>query len=462
MSGMRIHLVGIGGAGLSAIARLLKEQGYEVSGSDKAFSPLMEELTREGIRVFTGHKGENVHGASLVLISSAVPVDNPEVQEAIKQGIPVLKRRDFLGWLTQNHKVIAVAGTHGKSTTTAMIAHILDKAGLSPSFIVGGLFVDSGLNARHGQGQYFVIEADEYDRTFLGLKPFLAIVTAVEMDHPDCYPDLDSMKEAYAEFLSQVKPEGYIVGCGDEENVVELMVRAKRPFITYGLKKGNTWQAEPLNQSEAGGRCYLVRMGERTWGPFTLAIPGLQNVKNALGAIASCHCLGVDPEIAGVALSSFRGLKRRFEVKGEVKGVTVVDDYAHHPTEIRATLAAARERFPGREIWAVFQPHTYSRTKALLEEFAASFSQADHVILCDIYAAREKDDLGISSLDILALMDHPDARYIGSLEAATFYLREHLKPGSVLITLGAGDVYKVGEEILEWLRGRFEKEKYGN
>lgn len=446
-------MVGIGGAGLSAIARVLKERGYEVSGSDRAFSPLMEELAKEGIRVFVGHKGENVHGASLILISSAVPGDNPEIQEALKQGIPVLKRRDFLGWLTQGYKVVAVAGTHGKSTTTAMVAHILDRAGLSPSFIVGGIFADSGLNARHGQGEYFVIEADEYDRTFLGLRPFLAIVTAVEMDHPDCYPDLDSMKEAYIEFLKQVEPEGYIVVCGDEENVVEIMARVGRPFITYGLENGNTWQAEPLNGSETGGRHYVVRMGKRTWGPFTLAIPGLQNVKNALGAIASCHCLGVDPEIAGVALGSFKGLKRRFEVKGEARGVIVVDDYAHHPTEIRATLAAARERFPDREIWAVFQPHTYSRTRALMEEFASSFSKADHVVLCDIYAARERDDLGISSRDILALMDHPDARYIGSLEAVAFYLREHLNPGSVLITLGAGDVYRVGEEVLGWLRG---------
>lgn len=454
MSGIRIHLVGIGGAGLSAIARVLKERGYEVSGSDRAFSPLMEELAKEGIRVFEGHKGENVHGANMVLVSSAVPWDNPEVQEAIKQGIPVLKRRDFLGWLTRGYRVVAVAGTHGKSTTTAMIAHILDKAGLSPSFIVGGIFADSGLNARHGRGEYFVIEADEYDRTFLGLRPFLAIITAVEMDHPDCYPDMDSMKEAYAEFLKQVEPEGYIVGCGDEENVVEVMAGAGKPFITYGLKDGNTWQAEPLDQSEAGGRRYVVRMDGRTWGPFTLAIPGLQNVKNALGAIASCHCLGVDPEVAGEALGSFKGLKRRFEIKGEAKGVIVVDDYAHHPTEIRATLAAVRERFPGREIWAVFQPHTYSRTKALLEDFATSFSQADHVVLCDIYAARERDDLGISSMDILALMDHPDARYVGSLEAVAFYLREHLKPGSVLITLGAGDVYRVGEEVLEWLRGK--------
>lgn len=450
---MRIHLVGIGGAGLSAIARVLKGRGYEVSGSDRTSSPLMEELAKEGIVVFAGHKRENVHEAGMVLISSAVPADNPEVQEALKQGIPVLKRREFLGWLTQGYKVVAVAGTHGKSTTTAMIAQTLEKAGLSPSFIVGGILIGSNLNARHGQGQYFVIEADEYDRTFLGLKPFLALITAVEMDHPDCYPDFDSMKDAYVEFLSQVEAGGFILGCGDEENVVEILVKAGKPAITYGFKAGNLWQAEPLSLSESGGRSYVVKMGDKKWGPFSLAIPGLQNVKNALGAVAACYYLGVDPELSGLALSSFQGLKRRFEIKGQEKGIIVVDDYAHHPTEIQVTLAAARERFPGRELWAVFQPHTYSRTKALLEEFAVSFSQADHVILCDIYAAREKDDLGISSKDILVLMDHPDAQYIGSLEAAVFYLQEHLKPGSVLITLGAGDVYQVGEKILEWLQG---------
>jgi UDP-N-acetylmuramate--alanine ligase len=454
---MRVHLVGIGGAGLSAIARVLKERGYEVSGSDRAHSSLLEELAKEGVKVFVGHKGENVHGADIVLISSAVPGDNPEVQEARRLGIPVFKRAEFLGWLTQGYKVIAVAGTHGKSTTTAMVAWILERAGFSPSYIVGGIMANSGLNARHGQGPYFVIEADEYDRTFLGLRPFLALVTALEMDHPDCYPDLEAMKEAFEEFLGRVEPGGYILGCGDEGNVAEVLRKVKGNVITYGLKDGNVWQGESLGLGE-GGHIYQVKMGGRVWGPFSLAIPGLQNVKNAVGAIAACRILGVEPEQSGLALSSFRGLKRRFEIKGEAGGVIVVDDYAHHPTEIKVTLAAARERFPGREIWAVFQPHTYSRTKALLEEFASSFSQADHVIICDIYAAREKDTLGISSLDILALMDHPDAKYIGSLEAVAFYLEEHLKPGAVLITLGAGDVYQVGEKVLEALRGKDEDE----
>ncbi len=455
---MRIHLVGIGGAGLSAIARVLKERGYEVSGSDKAHSPLLEELAREGVRVFVGHEEKNVHGADIVLISSAVPKDNPEVQEARRLGIPVFKRAEFLGWLTRGYRVIAVAGTHGKSTTTAMIAWILEKAGLSPSYIVGGLMADSGLNARHGRGPHFVIEADEYDRTFLGLRPFLALVTALEMDHPDCYPDLEAMKEAFEEFLGRVEPGGYIVGCGDEENVAEILAKVKGNVITYGLKDGNVWQGESLGLGSGEGHSYQVKMGSRAWGPFNLAIPGLQNVKNAVGAIAACYILGVEPELSGLALSSFRGLKRRFEIKGEAKGVIVVDDYAHHPTEIKVTLAAARERFPGREIWAVFQPHTYSRTKALLEEFAQSFHQADHVIICDIYAARERDDLGISSLDILALMDHPDAKHIGSLEAVAFYLEEHLRPGSVLITLGAGDVYQVGEKVLEALRGKADED----
>ncbi len=455
---MRIHLVGIGGAGLSAIARVLKERGYEVSGSDKASSPLLEELAKEGVKVSVGHKGENVHGADIVLISSAVPKDNPEVQEARRLGIPVFKRAEFLGWLTQGYKVIAVAGTHGKSTTTAMIAWILEKAGFSPSYIVGGLMADSGLNARHGQGPYFVIEADEYDRTFLGLRPFLALVTALEMDHPDCYPSLEAMKEAFEEFLGRVEPGGYILGCGDEDNVAEVLGKVKGNVITYGLKDGNVWQGESLGLGEGGCHSYQVKMGGRVWGPFNLAIPGLQNVKNAVGAIAACHILGVEPELSGLALSSFRGLKRRFEIKGEAKGVIVVDDYAHHPTEIKVTLAAARERFPGREIWAVFQPHTYSRTKALLEEFASCFSQADHVIICDIYAAREKETLGVSSMDILVLMDHPDAKYIGSLEAVAFYLEEHLRPGSVLITLGAGDVYQVGEKVLKALRGEGEGE----
>lgn len=449
-----IHLIGIAGAGLSAIARILAGKGYRVSGSDRAASPVLEELARLGVSATVGHRAENVHGADLVLASSAVSEDNVEIQEARRLGIPVLRRREFLAWLTQGYRVIAVAGTHGKSTTTAMVAWILERAGLSPTYIIGGTLVDINTNAGVGEGPFFVIEADEYDHAFLGLKPHLALITVVEHDHPDCYPTLEDMKEAFARFLGQVRPSGRVVGCGDEEVVRELLGGLQREVITYGLREGNLWQAVDLGANGAGGRDFKVYQGRREWGPFGLRVPGVHNVKNALGAIAAAYQLGVDPEAAGEALRSFRGLKRRFEVKGEAAGVVVVDDYAHHPTEIRATLAAVRERFPGREVWAVFQPHTYSRTRALLEEFAASFADAHHVIVSDIYAAREVDDLGVSARDIVARMRHPDAMHIGPLDEVAAYLLERLRPGSVLITLGAGDGYKVGERVLEGMSGR--------
>lgn len=450
---MRIHLVGIGGAGLSAIARILIALGHWVSGSDRARAPVLEELVRLGARIHVGHRPENVHGAELVLASSAVPDDNVELQEARRLGIPILRRRQFLRWLTTGYKVIAIAGTHGKSTSTAMMARVLEKAGLRPTYIVGGEFADTGVNAGVGNGPYFVIEADEYDRTFLGLRPYLALVTVVEHDHPDCYPDFESFKDAFRRFVANVERAGFVVGCGDERAVRNLLDSFAGRRVTYGLGEGNLWRARDLGPNSVGGRDFVVlgRDGER--GPFSLRVPGIHNVKNAVGVIAAAACLGIDPDLAGRALEEYPGLKRRFEFKGEADGVVVIDDYAHHPTEIRATLAAVREQFPDREVWAVFQPHTYSRTKALLEDFAASFEDAHHVVVTDIYPARETDTLGVSAADIVRAMEHPDARHIGPLEDVTDYLLEHVRPGSVLITLGAGDGYKVGEWFLEAREG---------
>ena len=451
----RIHFVGIGGIGLSAIARVLLERGHVISGSDLHLSPVARELARQGATVYEGHAAEHVGDADLVVVSSAIPPHNPERLAARQRGIPVVKRHWLLERLTAGTTCIAVAGTHGKTTTSAMIAWTLVQAGLDPTFIVGGVVQNLGTNARSGQGDVFVIEADEYDHTFLSLHPRIAVVTHLEHDHPDCYPTFREMRAAFREFVELVPEEGVVVGCGDEEAVAGLLEeagQAGKSVLSYGLANGRDWRATAVRPNERGGYDFTVEVQHRDAGlQVSLQIPGLHNVKNALGVLAAVAQVGVPVEEAARALSQYQGTERRFQVKGEAGGVVVVDDYAHHPTEIRATLRAARDRYPGRTLWAVFQPHTYSRTKALFENFAAAFADADHVLLVPIYPAREHDTLGMSSQKLVARIrerGHPDARYVPSLAAAVETLLEELRPGDVLLTLGAGDGYVVGEEVL--------------
>jgi len=452
----RVHFVGIGGAGLSAIARVLMEQGAVVSGSDLVLSPVAEALARDGAQVFVGHRAEWVEGADLVIVSSAVPEENVEVQAARTAGIPVLHRDRILGDLMEGKIGIAVAGTHGKTTTTAMIATILWHGGRDPSFIVGGVVAGLGTNARAGTGPHFVVEADEYDRTFLGLRPQVAVVTNVEPDHPDCYPTFAELRAAFVQFVALLPPDGMLVACSDQPTARELgEERAAHggPVIFYGLREGADWTAQDVRPNPGGGIDFRVLQGGRALGEVHLKVPGPHNVLNALAALAVTHHLGIPFPTARSALEDFRGVARRFEVKGQVEGVIVVDDYAHHPTEIRATLMAARQRFPGRPLWAVWQPHTYSRTKMLLEEFAQAFDQADHVLVLPIYAAREQDTLGVSSAQVVAAMRHPDVRLMSSLEDAVVTLATEVRPGEVVLTLGAGDGNRVGEWLLVALRG---------
>jgi UDP-N-acetylmuramate--alanine ligase len=456
-----VHFVGIGGAGLSAIARVLMEQGVKVSGSDLVLSRVAKALARDGASVFAGHRAENVQGADLVVISSAVPASNVEVEAAQEAGIPVMKRPAFLGQMMNGQTGVAVAGTHGKTTTTAMIASILLEAGLDPTFIVGGVIAEMEVNAHAGRGSLFVIEADEYDRTFLSLKPKVAVVTIVEHDHPDCYPTFEDFVAAFEEFAALVPPDGLLAVCWDDpvaRSLGERRREAGMPVVFFGLGKGAEWRAEEVRPNFAGGVDFLAVHGGETLGLVRLRLPGAHNASNAAAALAVASFLGVPFRVARSAMTDFHGVGRRFEIKGEADGVLVVDDYAHHPTEIRATLQAARARFPDQTLWAVWQPHTYSRTRALLNDFARAFDLADRVIVLPIYASRETDtgdsgSHGISSADVVAAMTHPDVRWADSLEEALVWLGTEVRPGDVVLTLGAGDGDQVGEWLLEVLGG---------
>jgi UDP-N-acetylmuramate--alanine ligase len=334
-----------------------------------------------------------------------------------------------------------------------MIAFILQQAGHDPSYIVGGFIPQLDTNAAAGQGDVFVIEADEYDYTFLGLRPEVAVVTVVEWDHPDMFPSPQALTAAFHDFVRLVPGHGLVIGCGDDPGARQALAQAAAKTSTYGLRPENEWQAVDIRPNQRGGHDLRVVGQAANLPHFTvsLAVPGLHNIRNALAALIAAERCGVEMGQAAELVGQFQGVGRRFELKGEVNGITIIDDYAHHPTEIKATLAAARSRYAGRPIWAAFQPHTFSRTLALLNNFARAFSDADHVVIVDIFASRETDQGLVKSTDILARMSHPDARYLGSLAEAADYLATHLTPSAVLVTMGAGDSYKIGELVLERL-----------
>jgi UDP-N-acetylmuramate--alanine ligase len=437
------------------------QQGWQVSGSDLTLSPVAQALADAGAAVYRGHDASHVGQVDVVLVSSAVPEGNPEVLEARRRGIPVLKRAEFLGRLMEGKTGIAVAGTHGKTTTTSMVIWILVQADLDPTFVVGGVMETLNTNARAGQGPHFVIEADEYDRMFLGLRPTVAAITHLEHDHPDCYPTFAEMEGAFEQFLSLVPAEGLIVGCGDQ-SAVDRLVRgyarsreagARGSAVQLcGIAEGNDWHTPEVWPNVVGGHDFEVYCAGQRWGDVRLRVPGLHNVQNALVAVAVAHWLGVDAGVICQALATFPGVERRFQVRGQAGERIVIDDYGHHPTEIAATLGAARARYGDRPLWAVFQPHTYSRIRALWDDFVASFGQADHVVVLDVYAARESDTLGVSAAGLVAQMEHPDARHIGDLEAAAEHVALHAEPNAVVITLSAGDGNEVGRRALDrWM-----------
>lgn len=467
---MHIHMIGIGGTGLSAIATVLRERGVEVSGSDRQESALTRRLEQAGVHVTIGHRAENIAGADLVVRSSAVATDNVEVQAAQAAGIPVKRREEFLAQLIGSQRAIAVAGTHGKTTTTSMIAWMLTSLDQDPSFVIGGTPTGLGVNAHAGQGEHFVIEADEYDGMFLGLQPEIAVVTNVEYDHPDCYPTVEAYRQAFAAFVSQTQPGGLLVACGDDPGAAALVAAlpgGEGRLLTYGLGAGNSLQAVDLQPNARGGFTFDVLYGGRLMvKQVAFQAPGLHNVCNGLAALAVGMQVGLAVEDAARALEGFQGTGRRFEVRGEKGGVILVDDYAHHPTEIRATLDAARARYPERRLWAVWQPHTYSRLRALFAEFTAAFDAADCVLVTEVFGAREAPptpDAGQPVISVKVLTEALRSRraVVGgcvhgplNLDQAQAWLLESLRPGDVALVLSAGDADRITTGLLQALPER--------
>ncbi len=446
----KAHLVGIGGAGMSGIARLLLARGVEVSGSDLKESPGLVLLRGAGALVSVGHRAENVSDPDVLIVSTAIPEGNPEVGAARERGIPVLARAQVLAALMRERRSIAVAGTHGKTTTTSMVAVILERVGLDPTYVVGGDLNESGSNARWGRGELFVAEADESDGSFLLLEPEVAIITNVEADHLDFYPDAEHVEAAFAAFARRAD---LLIACGDDEGAVRVLRASGAGTITYGERPGNDVRIRDVVLEAGGGRC-LVTFGQEAV-EVVLALPGRHYLWNAAAALTAARAVGVPPAQGVRALAGFTGVRRRFERRGAARGAEFVDDYAHHPTEIAATLAGARADGP-RRIVAVFQPHRYTRTAALWRPLGESLSAADVVVLTDVYGAGEMPIPGVSGkLIVDALLEtapRTRAVYLPSRSDIAPFLAGEVREGDLVLTLGAGDVTMVGEETLGRLR----------
>jgi UDP-N-acetylmuramate--alanine ligase len=458
-----IHLVGIGGIGMSGIAEVLLNLGYRVSGSDLRLSNATARLASLGAEIHEGHAGEHVEGAHVVVISTAVRPDNPEVVEALRRQIPVIPRAEMLSELMRLKYGIAIAGSHGKTTTTSMVAAVLDRAGFDPTIVVGGRINALGTNARLGRGDFMVVEADESDKSFLLLSPTIAVVTNIDREHLDFYLDLDEIQDCFVEFINKVPFYGSAIICLDDPNVQTIIPRITRRVVTYGLRSQAEVAASEVEIRRASfGSEFTVRHRGEELGPVTLAVPGEHNVGNALAAIAVALDLEIEFPLIAEALAAFRGTERRFQVKGQFKvrgegeeeTVLVVDDYGHHPTEIRATLAAARTS--GRRLVVLFQPHRYTRTEKLFTEFARSFYDADVLLICDIYAASEDSIAGVSARALAEQIErfgHRNVRYIGGVERGAAELLAVAEPGDLILTLGAGNGFRAGEELLEQVAG---------
>ena len=461
----KVHLVGIGGIGVSAIARLLHKKDIQVSGSDLVRSKITNSLKKLGVKVYIGQHGpENIErDIDLVVHTVAVPKDNPELIQAKKFKIPILTFPQILGELTKNKFTIAVSGTHGKTTTTSLASLVLEKGGFDPTVVIGSNLETFKGNAKVGKSKYFVIEADEYRKAFLNYLPNIIVLTSLEYEHPDCYKNLKAVKQAFNDFLKKLPARGMVIACFDDANVRDLIEKSKaysessRRVMSYGFSEDVTFRIGNVIQKRRGTTFQITKNNELI-GQFKLIIPGIHNVLNATAAIALALELGISIGAIKKALAGFKGAWRRFEKKGEIKGVTIIDDYAHHPTEVQATLAAARKLLGDRKIICVFQPHHYQRTKALFDDFVKSFSNADEIVIPDIYSvAGREDKLTEREVSSKMLVEEiaklgEDVKYIGELDEVVKYLAEHTKKEDVVITMGAGDVTEVGDKLLKRLK----------
>ncbi|ANS75506.1 UDP-N-acetylmuramate--alanine ligase [Paenibacillus yonginensis] len=449
-----VHFIGIGGYGMSAIARVMLEMGYTVTGSDVASQELTEKLAAKGAKIYIGHTAEQVHGADMVVYSTALPKDNVERVEAQEQGIPILHRSQMLARLLNERRGVAVAGAHGKTTTSSMIALVMEECGTDPTYIIGGEIMNIGTNAKAGKGEYVVAEADESDGSFLHYYPALSVVTNIEADHLENYGgDFGQLKQAYVQFLNQTKADGKAVVCGDDETVLELLPQVKANIVTYGIHRECDYMASDI---QLGDRkvSFAVSHGQQKLGTIELSVPGIHNVYNALATVIVCLEAGIKFEAIAGAIHQFNGAKRRFQVLGEARDILVIDDYAHHPTEIQATISAAKAT--GKRIVAVFQPQRYTRTFFLLDAFSKAFADADEVIITDIYSpAGEKQIEGVSSSKLVELIkqnSNAGARYIPTKEEVLADLAGRVQPGDLVLTMGAGDIWKVGYTLAKEIR----------
>ena len=448
---LHIHFIGIGGISMSGLAEILMGEGFAVSGSDAKESPLTKSLEAKGAKIFYGQRASNIMDSTeAVVYTAAIHSDNPEFAKAKEKNLPMLTRAQLLGQIMRNYETpIAISGTHGKTTTTSMVSHILLEGKCDPTISVGGILPAIGGNIRVGESETFVTEACEYTNSFLSFFPKISIILNIDADHLDFFKDLDDIRNSFRRFSELLPSDGTLIINADIPNYQEITKNLPCHVVTYGLEQEADYQAKDITFDKYGHASFTVYKNGKKTGSYYLKVPGMHNVSNALASIALGHLLGLTEEVIIKGLGSFTGTDRRFQYKGEVAGVTVIDDYAHHPTEIEATLHAAGN-YPHQKVWCVFQPHTYTRTKALLPEFAKALTLADHVVLADIYAARETDTLGISSEDLQKRIQElgTPCEYFPTFDEIENFLLENCSRGDLLITMGAGDVVNIGEHLL--------------
>ena len=448
-TGKRIHMIGIGGSSMSGLAEMLIDKGYRVTGSDRSEGYLLGDVRDKGAGVFVGHRAENVHGADLVVYTAAIPADNPERVEAERLGIPSMERATLLGQLMEGYReAVGVCGAHGKTTTTSMLSQILVEGGADPTIHIGGKLDAIGGSTRIGQGEAFLAEACEFRRSFLQMRPTMAVVLNIDADHLDCYRDIDEIEETFGQFLHLLPERGLAIGKGTDERVLRQLSRLSCRTETFGMTEACDWHPEGLAEDDRGYASYDLYHGREKIGHVTMQVPGDFNVENGLAALAAAHALGADMTRACESLSRFRGAHRRFELTDTIDGVEVFHDYGHNPAEMRNAVSVARKRCKGR-LFAVMQPHTFSRVKSLFEEYLTCTEEADFTLVTDICAAREKDPGDINSgMLVEGMRSHGvDAVWTPSFDDTERYLRAHWQPGDLVLTMGCGDVNMLNEQI---------------